>query len=379
MNVKLLKQETLDFYEALRCREDGYGRYRYAACQTHPILYASIYAALARHLLGEAQSFDPTLKKEWIQYLQSFQDDDGFFKDEIIAHPGSWYVPPHTEWCGWWHLTCHAMMAMTALGGVAEREFKALQPFYDESYLRDWLSRRKMDRMDFVGNEILNLGQFLQYARDFHHARPAGRAMEIILDWLDKTQDAQTGLWGLKFDTPAEMNKAYQGAYHFYLLYEYDRRPVAYVERIIDSMLSMQTFQGGFGIFPDRLNTSGCEDIDAIDPLCRYCFKTEYRRDDILRSLNQAIAWVLRNRVADNGFVFIKDKDMFYGSKFMYSGPHEGSSFATWWRMLCLAIMCQVLKDHAIAAYPWQFLNCPGYQFWNVLGERFTRRCQASL
>lgn len=361
MNITVFKQETLDFYEGLRCREDGYGRYRYAACQTQPVLYASIYAALARHLLNELQTFDANLKKEWIKYIQSFQDNDGFFKDKIIAHPGSWYVPPHMEWCGWWHLSCHAIIAMTALGGVVEKDFKIVRPFYDEAYLREWLNRRNQEKMDFVGNEILNLGQLLQYARDFHHVRPAGRAMEIIFDWLDKTQDVNTGLWGLKFDTPAEMNKAYQGAYHFYLLYEYDHRPVAYVERIIDSMLSMQTSLGGFGIHE---NTSGCEDIDAIDPLCRFCLKTEYRHDDILRALNQAFAWVLHNRVADNGFVFIKDQEMFYGSKYMFSGPHEGSSFATWWRMLSLAIMVQVLKEHAIAVYPWQFIKCPGYQFW---------------
>ncbi|MCX6993205.1 MAG: hypothetical protein NT011_08705 [Kiritimatiellaeota bacterium] len=365
-DAALFRNEILRFFESLRVADSagGYGRYRYAACQTRPILYASIYSALARHLLNELQSFDVNRKKEWITYIQSFQDDDGFFKDAIIAHPDSWYVPPHMEWCGWWHLSCHAIMAMTALEGVVGKEFKIIQPFYDETYLHDWLNRRDQEKFDFVGNEILNLGQLLQYARDFHHIRPAGRAMEIVFEWLDKTQDANTGLWGLKFDTPEDMNKAYQGAYHFYLLYEYDRRPVAYIERIIDSMLSMQTALGGFGIFPDRTNTSGCEDIDAIDPLCRYYFKTKYRREDICQALNRAFAWVLRNRVADKGFVFIKDAEMFYGSKYMFSGPQEGSSFATWWRMLCLAIIAQVQKEHPLANYPWQFLECPGYQCW---------------
>ncbi|MBU4211468.1 MAG: hypothetical protein KKD33_02675 [Verrucomicrobia bacterium] len=361
MDVTVFKREILDFYERLRCQEDEYGRYRYAACQTQPILYASCYAAMARHLLNELQTIDAQLKKEWIKSIQSFQDDDGFFKDVIIAHPGSWYVAPHMEWCGWWHLSCHAIIAMTALGGVVEREFGILKPFYDEAYLQAWLERRDQEKIDFVGNEILNLGQLLQYARDFHHVRPADRAMEIVFDWLNKKQDANTGLWGLNFDTPAKMNQAYQGAYHFYLLYEYDRRPVACVERIIDSMLSMQTAQGGFGIHE---NTSGCEDIDAIDPLCRFCLKTEYRRQDILAALSRTIAWVLSNRVVDNGFVFIKNKEMFYGSKLMYSGAHEGSSFATWWRMLSLAIMSQVVKEHPFAAYPWQFVECPGYQVW---------------
>jgi len=209
---------------------------------------------------------------------------------------------------------------------------------------------------------VLNLGQLLQYARDSHNIQPAVRAVEIILDWLDKTQDPGTGLWGQSFTTPQEMNAAYQGAYHFYLLYEYDRRPIRYPERIIDSMLSLQTKQGGFGIHE---NTSGCEDIDAIDPLARLYFHTDYRRTEIRTALTCAFDWVLENRTPDNGFAFTKDADMFYGSNLMYSGKNEGSSFAAWWRMLSLAILSQVVTEHEPARIPWQFLHCPGYQFWN--------------
>jgi len=121
--------------ESLRCLDSGYGYYRYAACQTQPVLYASIYAALARHLLGDMDTISAPEKAEWITYIQSFQTDDGFFKDPLIAHPGSWYVPPHMEWCGWWHLSYHAIVALTALNAVARREFLMIAPFYNEHYL----------------------------------------------------------------------------------------------------------------------------------------------------------------------------------------------------------------------------------------------------
>jgi prenyltransferase beta subunit len=357
----MFKDKILDFFEELHIKDSVYGRYRYAACQTQPILYASIYAVLARHMLGDIGAVSPGQKREWIDYLQSFQAEDGFFKDEKIAHPGSWYVPPHMEWCGWWHLSSHAIMALTALDTVAARELVMLKPFYDEKLLRQWLAARDPDRMDFVGNEILNLGQLLQYARDFQNVKLAGRAMEIILDWLDETQDKATGMWGQSFVTSKERNKAYQGAYHFFLLYDYDRRPIQYPERIINFMLSMQTAQGGFGIHE---NTSGCEDIDAIDPLARLYFRTSYRHADIELALHRAFDWVLQNWTPDGGFAFIRNREMFYGSRLMYSGPNEGSSFATWWRMLSLAIMSQVIKNHALVEIPWQFLKCPGYQIW---------------
>lgn len=363
MNPKteIFRKEILDYMESMRGK-GPYGRYRYASCQTQPILYASVYAALARHLLNDIDTVSASEKAEWISYIQSFQAEDGFFQDTVIAHPGSWYVPPHMEWCGWWHLTCHVIMGLTALGSVAGREFAVLKPFYDERYLKNWLDGRDLGRMAYVGNEVLNLGQLLQYARDFHHIRPAGRAMEIILDWLDKNQDAVTGMWGKSFETPEEKNSAYQGAYHFYLLYEYDRRKINYLERIIDFMLDLQTPQGGFGIHE---NTTGCEDIDAIDPLARLYFRTEHRRADIKKSLERAFDWVLQNRTSDKGFTFRKDADMFYGSKLMFSGKDEGSTFAAWWRMLSLAIISRVLPEGEIKDFPWQFLECPGYQFWH--------------
>ena len=363
INAELFKKQILNFFESLRVKEEKYGCYRYAGCQKQPVLYASCYAALTRYLLGDLERITSSQKLEWISYIQTFQAEDGFFKDPLIAHPGSWYVPPHMEWCGWWHLSCHAIMALSALGGVAAREFTMLKPFYNEHYLVTWLEYRDFGRIDLVGNEVLNLGQLLQYARDFQSIKPADKAMEIIFDWLDRNHDPDTGMWGKEFITPEDKNKVYQGAYHFYLLYEYEKRKICYKEQIIDFMLSMQTEQGGFGIHTD---TTGCEDIDAIDPLARLYFHTDYRHSDIKTSLNHAFDWVLMNRTPDKGFAFIRNKEMFYGSKFMCSGRNEGSTFATWWRILSIAIMSQVVIKHELAKIHWQFLHCPGYQFWKI-------------
>jgi len=362
MDPQALKTNVLQYVDSMRCRDEGIGRYRYAGRHTRPVLYASTYAVLTRHLLGEMERVESSDRREWARYMQSFQDEEGLFKDPIIAHAGSWYVPPHMEWCGWLHLSCHVIMALTALGAPAEREFAFLKPFRDERSLREWLKKRDLGRIAFVGNEVLNVASLLQYERDFHSNRAAGRAVEMILDWLDAAQDPATGLWGNSFATPEEMSAAYQGAYHFYLLYFYDGREVRYSEHIIDSMLSMQTAAGGFGIVE---NTSGCADIDAIDPLVRLSFVTDHRRDDIRSALERACDWVLSNRTPNGAFAFIKDSEMFYGSKLMYAGTNEGSMFATWWRMLSLALIASVVTDHDIAAISWQFVRCPGCQFWN--------------
>jgi hypothetical protein len=71
---------------------------------------------------------------------------------------------------------------------------------------------------------------------------------------------------------------------------------------------------------------------------------------------------VLQNSTPDGGFAFIRDQEMFYGSRLMYSGKNEGSSFATWWRMLSLAIMTRVVRGRPLAQIKWNFVRCPGYQ-----------------
>ena len=98
---------------------------------------------------------------------------------------------------------------------------------------------------------------------------------------------------------------------------------------------------------------------------------SQYRHADIEESLERAFDWVLENRTPDGGFAFIRNNDMFYGSRLMYSGKNEGSAFATWWRMLSLAILSRVVRDRPLASIPWQFIRCPGYQLsaGNCLAE----------
>ena len=215
------KRKTLAYIENMRIIKSSYGQYRYGASTKKPVLYASCYAAMARHLYRDLDNISSQERKEWISYIQSFQDDDGLFKDPAIEGEG-WYTEPHMEWCGWRHLSCHVIIALTALGAVCKKQFKVSEPFFDNKYMLQWLEERDFEnRPGFVGNEILNIATLLQYARDFHADKMAGKAMELIFEWLDKEQDPHTGMWGRHFETKEDMNYAYQGAYHYYLLYFY--------------------------------------------------------------------------------------------------------------------------------------------------------------
>jgi len=217
----------------------------------------------------------------------------------------------------------------------------------------------------------MNVGTILQYSRDFHHDDRAGRAVEFLLDWLDGHHiNASSGMWG-SFDlsVPVNRSRAVQAAYHWWALYFYDRHPIPCVERAIDTVLATQNASGGFGCgvhnSDEPIKSSACEDIDSIDPLARMMTQTDYRRTDIQCALERAMDWVVKNQMPDGGFVFMLDRPFEYGHAELASGKNVGAIFPTWFRTLSLAILGKALPNTWLGKYPWNFVRCPGYQFWS--------------
>ena len=107
-----------------------------------------------------------------------------------------------------------------------------------------------------VSNEVQNIGTLMQYARD-QLGQPEWEAvLTELYQWLDEHQDPQSGLWGPRFDSAKDLSLGIQSAYHFWMLYFYDRRPVRHAEAALASCLRSQTTCGGFGF---TVNTSACE------------------------------------------------------------------------------------------------------------------------
>ncbi|MBM3499127.1 MAG: hypothetical protein FJX74_10705 [Armatimonadetes bacterium] len=366
MDIATLRRETLAFVEGCRFPADEPGCYRYSVSSTQATLYSSCYAAALRSLYGHpmADERDP-----WVAYLNAFQDEDGLYRDPVTFDQG-WYAGDPL-WCGRSHLTCHVIVALTALGAVAPRPFTWLAPFADLDRLSAWLESRDFGaRVAWTGNEIMNVGTLLQYARDRHNDDRAGRAVARLLDWLDTHHlNPDTGVWGsLDVHDPRQRSHMVQAAYHWWPLYGYDRRPAPHLEQAIDTVLATQNPLGGFGWGlhnPDAPHaSSACEDIDSIDPLARLRQHTAHRREEVEGALTRAVAWVLANRTEDGGFAFIRDRRFEYGHPEFTAERGVGGLFPTWFRTLSLALIGKALPNSAVGGYDWAFLECPGYQFW---------------
>jgi hypothetical protein len=353
----------------MRLAGQPFGRYRYSRSAAQPTLYSSTYAAMTRHLYRDLGGLSDTQRRQWVDYLQSHQDDDGLFRDPVIYGQG-WYKDD-PEWCGRRHLSCHVVTALTCLGAVAAKPMRFLDPLLEPAGLVRWLEGRAWaDRPDFVGNEVLNVGTLMQYARDFQGNARCAQSMRTLLGWISTHfLNERTGLWG-SLDTakPRELSRAVMGAYHFWLLYFYDRAPIPCPERVVDSCLATQNACGGFGrgvhTGSDR-QSSVCEDIDSIDPLSRLLrFNPAYRRDDIRAALRRACAEVLRAQTPGGGWWFVRAKAFTYGHEQLAAGATEGAMFPTWFRTLSLAYLAKALPDSVVGGFDWQFGDCPGIQFW---------------
>ncbi|MBA4375977.1 MAG: hypothetical protein C0401_07375 [Anaerolinea sp.] len=351
-----LRQKTLAYVESNHKSEISMGAYSYKPGGP-PLLYASCYAALVRHLYGDLDSLSASERMEWVTYIQKHQSNDGLYRDPSIACTRA----EQMDWWGWRHLTLHVLMALSALGGVVEKPFKLLDQFRKPGNMGYWLETRNWEHEPTsVSNEVQNYATMLQYDRDFHDEKWCDNALSELYVWLDQHQDPKTGLWWNHFDTPQLLSRGVRTGYHLWLLYFYDQRPIQYIEQIIDSCLASQNRLGGFDV---QLNSSACEDIDSIDPLVRLFFQTDYRRDDIRKALERALPWVLTNINPEGGWVF-RRHERFWLHELMDTGNDEASMFPTWFRSLSLAFIAQVLKGNEISKINWRFLSAPGHQFW---------------
>jgi hypothetical protein len=355
-----IRDNASRFLEKLRVKGKPAGRYYYSAHGTIPILYASVYGALLFDLLNNVNDLNINDRHEWIDYINSFQCEDGLYRDPLVDND----LAESIDWWGWRHLSAHVVSAVTALGGKTRYPFHFLKFLYGPGRAYRWINELPWrESCTNVSNTAMNYGVLLQYERDFSHNEEAGAALSEIFAFLEENINAETGLWyWSKPGNPQELSDAVQTSYHLWNLYFYDQRTIPYILKGIDSCLETQNRFGGFGA---TYNSSACEDIDSIDPLCRFYFLTDYRHADIEHCLKRALKWVTINQGSDGGFVFRRFAGFKYGHELMETDPEESSLFATWFRMLSVAYIGLVL-DFPVSARNLKLkLRCPGYQFWN--------------
>jgi len=346
-------ESVITYVESMKTIEEY--NYRYASSVSKSNIYNSIYACLLYFLLSKHNNFSCKELVSWGDYINSFQREDGFYIDKCIETECFYDI----DWWGARHLSPHIIIALNYIGIKPKYEFDYIKKYYDKNELMNYL--RLLDFEDIItkdpDNSIMNLGVILQYQRDFFNDVKAGKTLDILIDELEKRINPKWGSWGYGSDDDIDyLSRTQQFAYHLYPLWLYDKRSIKYIDKLINLTLKTQTRIGGFG---PKINSSACEDIDAIFLLIKLSEITSFRKDDISLALKKTFPWVLSNQNVDGGFVFIRNEPFVYGHTLMSSKKNESHLFATWFRTLSIAYLTKYLGIEN----SFNIGRCPGYQF----------------
>lgn len=360
------------------------GAYKYANGIDRPhqgMLYPSVFAALTKGLCGD---INPEEKQWWSFTVNMHQDPKTGLYKNVMRNDNPEIDTPRK----WRHLTEHTLIALDYLNAKPCYELSFLRPFHDPDHMTKWLDSLDWDNPWKMSNWVLEVAMMLQYERDFMGIPGGQPGLDAWFDWHDKHQCAQTGFWGN--DTTSRFGRmspfggpynALYGAYHQYLVYYYEGRPINHHQKIVDTVLELQHPNGSF---KEDGGNGACEDIDAADVLVNFALLYNYRVDDIRKSLGRLLPTIFEHQREDGGFVYENGKSHTFvwlevkaegpSTKILPDGrivrPHKHTTvpadtttaFATWFRMLSLASMSRVLDEPRIKG-PWNFSRCPGFQF----------------
>lgn len=312
-----------------------------------PTLYGSVYAYLALFYLGANSSENKRLKS----YVAHHQDDEGL----LVGPELEGFVAQEGVLHDYAHLSRHSSCSVLPFAqqfGVPIQPLKWAHEFCEPAKLQKWCESIDWKNAWFEGNNILFVGQALLYLRDVERHEGAGDALEAWFRWLDEEVDPSTSLWGTNgFCGSAE---AVYGGYHQLLLYWHEERPLPNLEGLVDTVLSLQHWQGGFN---PAGNAGACEDVDSVDILV-HCYKRlDYRRVEIAAALRSCVDHILRTQNPDGGFPYNRDRRQSHmGIPGTEAEPNVSCTFPTWFRVHTLALCAEIIPDHpALAGRTFRF------------------------
>ena len=347
-----IKQETLACVKGLKTDAKIYN-YKFSSSQQKENLYSSVYALLIYDLYDEVKNLSENDKKEWVDYLDSFQNkNDGLWYDENLRNE-------HYNDSDWWgarHLAIHIIAAYTALGTKPKYNIEYVEKYYNLDYFKNWLDKTDwesfMDHSNDIDNKIMNIGVVLQYQRDFLENEKAKMAIEFLYEYLDSKKNKETQMWGkCDVENPDELSRTIQFSYHLYMLYFHDKKEIKTKNKIFELTLKTQNKLGGFGL---KLNSSACEDIDSVELLL---YLSEENNDEVEQAIKKAFAWIISNQNKDGGFVFRRNESLWYGHDILLAKQEESMMLAMWFRTLSILKITKFLN----IKNNYNYTSVPGY------------------
>lgn len=312
-------------------------------------MYSYVYYIMTAGLIGYDISSNVG---EMRDLLADYQREDGLCYDDHLLS----YRFINGDGWGARHFMLHYFIALERLKMPLKHRLRYLDVYKEMDI------EKLLDTLDWhdpwkSSNFVMNISIALMYERMCTGDEKTKVAIRKIQKWLIDNIREDSGMWGCGDINIREVRYLMiRGAYHLLPILMYDNIDIPYRKKAIDIILNAQNKAGGFD---SLINSSACDDIDAIEPLIRLSLMERgYRENDIRRCLCKAIRWVMRNQLSDGGSVFCLESPFCYGDSCMKSGKNESNWFGTWFRLLSVCYMYDYLFSNNR-----DYVDIPGMEY----------------
>jgi len=118
------------------------------------------------------------------------------------------------------------------------------------------------------------------------------------------------------------------------------------------------------------LNSSACEDIDSIDPLVRFSFVTDYRKEDIYKPLRSQFRGYLSTPIQTVAGSSAGMKPFSMAMNSCELRPRKARCSPAG-QDPCIGLPWKAIGNSQFGSYSWSHANCPGHQFWRPQVPRY--------
>ncbi|GAB1545553.1 hypothetical protein NUACC21_82290 [Scytonema sp. NUACC21] len=297
-NLANLKSTANSYWLSLW--DERTGGFRFAPHQ--PVtLMATAYCVLGLEFTGGLSQLRNAQRTAIIEFFMANVQPDGSFRDPLFRvkdilspeHDLTYFQQETTTIC---QQALDALSAPPAPPRVWADGWHTADGLirYFELYLwkNPWLD----------SNRVMFALSQLCHDAERHHKPELLDLVNVALDWLDDHQSPETGLWQGSYEV--SLTNAMAATFHFTFYYSYLRRPLLYIEQIIDSCLKLQEPDGLFS--GDGIGHT-CLDYDALDLLAKASLVTDYRAEEIQQAMTRAYYALLGlYNLVDGGFAHCK-------------------------------------------------------------------------
>ncbi|MCF6177620.1 MAG: hypothetical protein L3J71_17835 [Victivallaceae bacterium] len=371
LDLAELRSDAIQYFFLMK--EPDAWQFRFSDGCPHSLIASSV-AGMLGGFLGITDELSCAQKAEWAEYLNSFQNSDGWFEDEDINDNN------RLEWYGrdraLFHRTRHALCALDALDARPRYKFKMAEQWYGKGEMTQWLETLNLSDYWYASNMMMDAFLLLQHNYCFDGSKAAYHAILELLEFCDMATDPLTGYHDFG---RSEVRNAMAGAMHLYPAYFiYGRKPL-YPGRVIDTTLALQQPDGTFS-YESGSGGEDCLDYDAVFILSNFNFLTADSNLELKASVIKCANAVMACSNDDGGFSCHRRHEVYnFGTESTMVRPGNSSLWATYSRLMTIGMAGEIF-----GRTPFNFNSnlmeiCDSGITWRTEDRKSARNCRKRL